>query len=446
LSFRKSTDIVFTHWKGGTLNHMLLRVGILPHADLPHLLPSFRICRELIKQGHSVHILGSDAFAIFRGHSSAWGEQLDIFHLRGHELVHNDPQRNFADWLIQQIHELKLDVMILDAVWQGLAQACQASGRLKCVVVHHAGFPDFRNRDMPPWCFVHPGHPSDYRAQARAFIESHEKTAGLGIRGIMLNVRDLWRGASAAVGEFEPGCSEFASLPAVHAVSLCPALEFPDERGRTEYFGNLLPSPGDIDWRPLPPQVADVSHPLIACIFGTKGLQTPDQHQWLSSLASQLGRSFLTHQIVVVIPGSEKIESPNGSNPKNVLVQPWIPLWELLSTRKAPRVLVTTPGVGALREATASATPIVAIPRRLDQFGAAARVEFFGIGAALVSPDLPEPDLVVQRVREVFDNTEIHARSQRLRDDLAAFDATQPLKRFMHNPAIGATQPSNPTP
>src|ERR1700677_3634830 len=160
---------------------MTLRIGILPHADLPHLVPCFRIARELRKYGHAVHTLGSDALAIFRGHTDAWGDQLKIFGLSGQEFTHCDPAISFPDWVTHQLKELQLDIIILDAVWQGLAFPCHSSGLVKRVVIHHAGLPDFRSVDMPAWCFIHPGHPKDHWSQARAFVEQSER-AGHGVR------------------------------------------------------------------------------------------------------------------------------------------------------------------------------------------------------------------------------------------------------------------------
>lgn len=406
---------------------MTLRIGILPHADLPHLVPCFRIARELLKYGHTVHILGSDAFAIFRGHTDAWGDHLTNFGLRGQELTHRDPAVAFPDWLTQQLKELQLDLIILDAVWQGLVFPCHASGLVKHVVVHHAGLPDFRSADMPAWCFVHPGHPKDHWAQARAFVEQSER-AGRGIRATLSTIKALSPAGRAVPDNYEFGCSELSALPAIHAMSLPPDAEFPNERGRVEYFGTLLPKPGDVDWRPPPAQLTADSQPLIACVFGTKGLQTKQEYEWLHSLAKTLGNSFPQYQVAVVIREDQSLAT---DLPKNVLTFPWIPLWELLSTRAGPKVLVSTPGVGAFREAIASATPIVAIPRRLDQFGAAARVEYFGIGAALVSPELPQPELVAQRIAQILIGPNIQPQSRRLRDQYIGFDATFPLKRFI---------------
>jgi hypothetical protein len=408
---------------------MALRVGILPHADLPHIVPCFRIGRELLKAGCGVSILGSDVRKIGRGHSEAWREQLAPFGLQGREVVHRDPDITISDWLVEQSKQLGLDVIILDAVWQGLAYAW-ADAPATRVVVHHAGLPDFRTDDMPTWYFVHPRHSREQWALARSSIEQLEKS-GQGIRGLFSSMKALSSAGRKARDAYAFGCGELQDVPAIRAMSLCPAMEFPNERGRVACLGTLLPAPHDMDWRPLPSEASDWAGPLIACVFGTTALETREEYRWLISLAQRLARHFGECRIVVVVPEAMALDPLAGDQPRNLLIYPWVPLWELLSTRRGPKVLVSAPGVGAFREATASATPIVAIPRRLDQFGAAARVEYFGIGSALVSDALPDANLVVRHVERALDDPSVRAGAERLRQEIVAFDATRPLQRFM---------------
>ena len=408
---------------------MTFRVGILPHADLPHIVPCFRIGRELIKSGYDVYVLGSDVLKIGRGHSEAWKDQLAAFGLNGREIVHRDPADTIADWIGKQSIELRLDVVILDAVWQGLAYACQDAS-VKNVVVHHAGLPDFRSSDMPTWYFVHPGQPREFWSDARRLNEACERS-GRGRRGLFSSVKALSAAGRKANDAYGFGCGELESVPAVRAMSLCPAAEFPDERGRVAYFGTLLHKPEDIDWMPLPLELSDATTDMIACVFGTTALHTRDDYAWLIVLAKTLADRFTNYRVVVVVPEQMRRELVPGDYPKNLLPFSWIPLWPLLSTCRGRKVLVTAPGLGAFREAMASGTPIVAIPCQEDQFGAAARVEYFGTGSALVADPLPQPDIVVERVARVLEDAGVWTRSQRLRDAFAEFDATQPLRTFM---------------
>jgi UDP:flavonoid glycosyltransferase YjiC (YdhE family) len=411
---------------------MSKRIGILPHADLPHVIPCFRIGRELLKLGHDVHILGSDVYTLGRTHTEAFSDQLSAFGLSGRQVIHQTRDISFFDWLIRQFKELQLDILILDAAWQSLSFRADASGQLERIIVHHAGFPDFRAGDLPPWRFVHPGHAKEPQEQARRSVAADP--AAQAFRTMFSSIKAASGAGPAGPDAFEFGCNEFATLPADRALGLCPALEFPEERGRIAYFGTVLPTPEDPDWRPPPPQLADSSQTLIACAFGTSAILTPQERQWLWALAAALARAFSNCQVAAALPGNAESRHGPTDRPENLLLLPWLPLWELLSTRRAPKVLVSTPGVGAFREAVASATPIVAIPRGLDQFGAAARVEYFNLGTALVSPTLPAPEIVIRHVTHVLQSEETHAQSERVRREIIEFESQSPLRRFIENP------------
>jgi|GEM_PF-4991994 len=399
-------------------------------------MPCFRIGRELRKSGHDVTLLGSDVQVFGRGHSEAWGNHLAGFDPAVRQAIHQDRNVSISEWLGRKVDELELDVVILDAVWQGLAYSCQNS-TLKSVIVHHAGLPDFRAADMPTWFFVHPAHAKSRWDQARRAVEQLERS-GRGVRGMFSSMKALSAAGRSVPDVYDFGCGELANVPAVRAMSLCPAVEFPNERGRMAYFGSLLPLPGDRDWRPLPVELVDDARPLIACVFGTSGLRTSAEYEWLFSLSKSLARAHADCQIIAVIPEWASTQAVAEIYSTNLKLYSWIPLWELLSTRKGAKVLVAPPGVGAFRDAIASGTPVVAIPRRLDQFGAAARVEYFGLGYALLSGELPHPNLVLTHVTRALTDGDVHSRVQRMRSEFVSYDATQPLKGIIEGLATSA--------
>jgi hypothetical protein len=403
------------------------RIGLLPHADLPHVIPFLRLGREISKLGHQVRLVGSDVLTIGRPHSQVWRDALANYGLADCVVLHRDAQVRFHSWLRRVIAEEQLDVLMIDAVWQALSYDLADLPRTT-VVVHHAGLPDFRTEDMPTWYFVHPGHPRGLLIAARRRNEELERL-GRGVRGVLSSLKS---GADTSFGsQFAFGCGEFEKLPAIRAMSLCPAAEFPSERGRVEYLGTSLPGPEDMDWRAPPPVLMQPSRPLIACVFGTTGLRTRDEYRWLFECAGNLAEEFTDSQVVTVIPEGMQAELKIQNLRPNLLVFSWIPLWELLMTRTGAKVIVTTPGLGAFREAIASATPLVAIPRTLDQFGAAARVEYFGLGFAWVSNELPSSQVLAQHVANALRDDGTRLQSARMAEEVRAFDRTRPLQRFI---------------
>ena len=404
-----------------------MRAGILPHADLPHIIPNFRLARSLLKLGCDVRILGSDVVKIGKGHSEAWSSSVEKFKFGKSLALHNSADETFLSWLERQIDSLQLDIVILDAVWQSLAYALPGK-----IAIHHAGLPDFRSEDMPTWLFVHPKHGRERWRSARNRLDALE-SSGRGVRALFYHVGKV-SGLTLDSKPFDFGCGGFAKIPAVRSMCLPRELEFPKEAGRVAYLGTNLPSETDVDWTAPPEQLIGNDRPLILCIFGTTGLTDPSEYRWLLSTATKLANSFADHIVAAVIPGINQSDSQRlAAGVKNLSLYSWIPLWETLSMRQAPTVLVTAPGVGTLREAAAAGTPIVAIPRRLDQFGAAARIEYFGLGRCLVSQDLPDATSVAESVARCLGDKPIRARCFEFKRKISSHKGLQSLQRFLES-------------
>jgi hypothetical protein len=404
-----------------------MRAGILSHADLPHIIPNFRLARSLLGLGCDVRILGSDAVKIGKGHSEAWSSSVEKFKFGEYLVLHRSTDETFLRWLNRQIDSLQLDVLILDAVWQSLAYGLPGKK-----VIHHAGLPDFRNEDMPTWQFVHPNHGKQRWKNARNHLDALERS-GRGVRSLFYHVARV-SGLALDNKAFDFGCGEFAKIPATRSMSLPRELEFPKEAGRMAYLGTNLPTEDDADWTPPSDDLIRNDRPLILCIFGTTGLTDPSEYRWLLSTAIKLASAFADHFIAAVIPGISQSDSRRlAGSVKNLGLYPWIPLWETLSARQAPMVLVSSPGVGAFREAVTAGTPIVAIPRRLDQFGAAARIEYFGLGRCLVSQGLPQEASVVENVANCLSDDLIRTRGFEFKQKISPQNGLESLQRFIES-------------
>ena len=402
-----------------------MRVGILSHADLPHIIPNFRLARSLSKLGYEIRILGSDAVKIGKGHSEAWFPSVQKFGFSQYLAVHRSHDETFLNWLRRQIDVLQLELVILDAVWQSLAYGLPGN-----IVIHHAGLPDFRGEDMPTWQFIHPNHGREQWIRARNHLESLER-AGQGVRSLFYHIARV-SGLRLDQKRFDWGCGEFAQIPAIRSMSLPQEIEYPNEVGRVGYLGTHLPTESDHDWATPPGDMVNDDRPLILCIFGTTGLVNRNEYGWLLSTTILLARHFKNHLVAAVIPGISRLDSLRFTNDVgNLSIQSWIPLWETLSTRRAPTVLVTTPGVGAFREAVTTGTPVVAIPRRLDQFGAAARIEYFGLGRCIVSSNLPNENDIIESIAICFSDGSPLERASSFKDKIKCHNSPAFLENFI---------------
>src|SRR5579872_1039522 len=168
--------------RSGSQGAQRMRAGILPHADLPHIIPNFRLARSLLRLGCDVRILGSDVVRIGKGHSEACSSSVEKFKFGESLALHNSADEMFLSWLERQIDSLQLDIVILDAVWQSLAYALPGK-----IAIHHAGLPDFRSEDMPTWLFVHPKHGKERWRSARNRLDALERS-GRGVRALFYHV------------------------------------------------------------------------------------------------------------------------------------------------------------------------------------------------------------------------------------------------------------------
>jgi EryCIII-like glycosyltransferase len=396
-----------------------MNIGVLPE----HLPLGFRLCKNLVEMGHEVTVFDSHVEGIGRpGH--VWSEPVGKYGLEGHERIHTDKSVRFSEWLKKEFGKERIDMFFMDALWQGLSFPLE--GTVAHQAVYHAGFPDWRAQDCPTWCFVHPGHPDSEREGARQAIEQYE-SAGRG-------VRNLFRSQTGDPSRcrFDFGCTEPSNLPARRVLCLPLGTEFPGEAGRMACIGSLLPEAASAT------EIAGVdSRPAIIFVFGSSAFSSASEYEWLLKTAALEAQAYPDWQIVVAVWPSEwgpAIDQMKmGALPENMKVFGRFPLRDFLFDRRSPTVLVTTPGCGIFREAIAAGTPMVSIPRRMDQFAAAARVEFFGLGRALLSADLPDGQNVHAAISDAMNSTAIHERCAQMKEACGQFEASRPLERFLES-------------
>ncbi|MFB6841727.1 macrolide-inactivating glycosyltransferase [Streptomyces sp. NPDC056361] len=104
-----------------------------------------------------------------------------------------------------------------------------------------------------------------------------------------------------------------------------------------------------------------------------------------------------------------------GELPANVEAHTWVPQLAILREADA---FVTHAGAGGSQEGLATATPMVAVPQAVDQFGNAAMLESLG-----VARHLPMEEVTPERLREavlaLVDDPEVARRAREIKDSMA---------------------------
>ncbi|MEU5777949.1 macrolide-inactivating glycosyltransferase [Streptomyces venezuelae] len=110
-----------------------------------------------------------------------------------------------------------------------------------------------------------------------------------------------------------------------------------------------------------------------------------------------------------------------GELPGNVEVHPWVPQLAILKKADA---FITHAGAGGSQEGLATATPMVAVPQAVDQFGNADMLQ--GLG---VARHLPMEDATAEALREavlaLVDDPEVARRLGEIKDAMAAEGGTK---------------------
>ncbi|MEW2386945.1 macrolide-inactivating glycosyltransferase [Streptomyces venezuelae] len=110
-----------------------------------------------------------------------------------------------------------------------------------------------------------------------------------------------------------------------------------------------------------------------------------------------------------------------GELPGNVEVHPWVPQLAILKKADA---FITHAGAGGSQEGLATATPMVAVPQAVDQFGNADMLQ--GLG---VARHLPMEEATAETLREavlaLVDDPEVARRLGEIKDAMAAEGGTK---------------------
>ncbi|MET7276465.1 macrolide-inactivating glycosyltransferase [Streptomyces flaveolus] len=124
---------------------------------------------------------------------------------------------------------------------------------------------------------------------------------------------------------------------------------------------------------------------------------------------------------VVLQVGGHVDRAELGDVPANVDVRTWVPQ---LAVLKEADLFVTHAGAGGSQEGLATATPMIAVPQAVDQFGNADMLQALG-----VARHLPTEDATAEALRTaalaLVDDPEVAARLKEIREQMAQEGGTR---------------------
>jgi zeaxanthin glucosyltransferase len=400
------------------------RVLIAPWPQPGHILPTVRVARELRRRGYRVAYL---AFPFVTAFIEDLGfEAIDLFRCAGIDAVPADlvaglsaldPALVTTPWLARALDARAYACAFVDVLFPAFNLALRAAG--VPVVAFSTTFPDDYDPACPP--LTSPELPrggvlsacANELRWARAIAAPHVRRAlGRWYHFDILDVRTVAR-ARARLPAPRPTVTYRAThTPHVagHEVVLCSAaLDFPrrHREGRC-YAGPCL----DLEREVGEAEPRDGSRRMILVAFGSQTQLYPDLPGLLVRLATIARRRPEYHFVVAAGVHLEKVQHLAADNFE---VHGHVPQPRLL--RRAS-LLITHCGLGSVKEALGTETPILGFPRVNDQPGVSARVVYHGVGDRFLGLDVDVTSLE-RKIDAIVASTSIRDNVARMR---AAFD------------------------
>jgi UDP:flavonoid glycosyltransferase YjiC (YdhE family) len=348
------------------------------------MMPSVPLARELSKRGHRIVFCGPNASSNLLTHAEP--ERLRHFverqgfvysdylaaahHSNGHggpkvsgfwSRIHEDVVR------ILQTHAIDLllaDPLMSSAVLAGVRQSVftvllrpnvAARINLRVPPFSSSAIPDHQSFARGEVCREWIRHVIDWNRQTSNRLEHALRTFGAAIRfRLPVHYTDLGLTLGLQTLYLYPRVFDFIQYPS-----------------RT-YVGTIDAARDEPDYHfPETPEGA----PLIFCSLGTNSHTLPNSVNFFRVLV-QAFEARPRYRAIVQI-GSACRKEDLGPVPKNVCLESWVP--QLAVLEKAS-LMITAGGLGSIKEAIFSLTPLILFPGGYDQPGNAARAVFHGLG------------------------------------------------------------------
>ena len=369
-----------------------LRIGILVYPTLPHSLPLIRLARDLRKAGHYVELIiyqaGWRNLNKYKIITALLIEAVDRVNKVRPETKDESHWYNPGSMCEDPVwQELAIDVNILisDAIYR-FAPYWALSRNIKSISFY-CGMPEGARSSGPSSVYITPACSPFKKLVCRILQELRRgREDRVRYRKELKYIKTVCVAYDLAIPKRAMGNFYFSNGLGKSVAPMAKEMEFEFTNGDVQKLPLLHPMQEDSDWTIPSQELVEISlEYAIVISFGTTGLLTNRERRWLPDVSMAVANQFPDASVFVALPDylidefSERI----GELPNNLNIQPWLPLYEFLYSIRCRKVLVCHGGMNSYRDAVATGTPIVAIPKRYDQFGISARINSLGFGVSI---------------------------------------------------------------
>ncbi|RDG35447.1 macrolide-inactivating glycosyltransferase [Streptomyces corynorhini] len=370
-----------------------------------HVNPSLEIIRELVSRGHRVSYAIPEIFA---AKVAGTGAEPVIY-----STVLPSPDDDPAAWgteLIDNVEPFLTDAMRalpqLAAAFEGDEPDLVIGDTTSFpapVLAHRWGVPFFQvSTHMVAW----EGYREEVAEPMRAELESSA-------RGRAYRARFARWLKDNGMGHTDPDL--LSARPDRSIVLIPKALQYKADRVDTSVFTFVGACQGDRADQGHWQRPADAEKVLLVSL-GSSFTKQPDFYR-----ACVEGFGNLPGWHVVLQIGAHVARDALGDVPPNVEVCRWVPQ---LSVLRQADVFLTHAGAGGSQEGLATATPMVAVPQAVDQFGNADMLVSLGV-ARRIDTDAATPEALREAVLALDADPEVARRLAEIGREMAAEGGTQ---------------------
>lgn len=414
-------------------------IGMLP--ELGHLMPTFRLAKNLQERGHDITYIGIPDF-------EDWIRSLGFAYLSVFEEVfprgtvarrdESSPEAFVAskaetlaavahylrsDALESRLNDAAFDIILGDTLNDFLLAASRRLGVRTLRLT--TSLPQSAEVGVPPLSSGLPfgDTPESVADAARAWDELLAARADASsyhsLKMRLLTERFGYpRDAIDVRGAFE------AELPTIPEVVLAPkSLDFPRAPSELRCYAESLwlerPEP-EFPW----PSSGD-ERPWVYAAWGTQTHRSSGPRRF-QALLRDVAERMPDYQFVLAVRHGDTSAT---RQPSNLIEVPFAPQMSLL--RRAD-VVMTHGGLGTLKEAFYFGKPVLVFPGAFDQPGNAARVQRHGLGwvASLETAEAVEISSIIRRLHG---DARVHGNIARIRSELIELERSRPGTTFVES-------------